>query len=145
MLSRASRSSGQLQVRFTELSGGVAMDVFSGGSNGLPLEALPSSESPDRRRDRRGSPIPKRSMTTTDEAVLEFIGREGRSLEALSDRFPGFDIMRLARARLVEISPHPLRGETVAHVHESSGQACVVLTPRGAEAVGIDFERRQGV
>jgi hypothetical protein len=82
-------------------------------------------------------------MTTTDEAVLEFIGRKGRSSQALSDRFPGFDVTRLVRARLVEISTHPT-AETVAHVHESSsGQVCFMLTARGSEVVGIEVRARR--
>jgi hypothetical protein len=79
-------------------------------------------------------------MTTRDEAVLEFIGREGRSPEAVAERFPGFDVMRLVRAHLVDIALHE-PAETTAHVHEPSvGQMRFVLTPRGAAAVGIGSE-----
>jgi hypothetical protein len=75
-------------------------------------------------------------MTTMDETVLAFIGREGRSTEAVAERFPGFDVMRLVRAQLVDIVLH--EPDTVAHAHEQSlGQMHYVLTPRGADAVGM--------
>jgi hypothetical protein len=76
-------------------------------------------------------------MTTADEAVLKFIGREGRSPEAVSERFPAFDVMRLVRAQLVAVEP-PEVVDTSAHVHEPSlSQVRYVLTPRGEQAVGI--------
>jgi hypothetical protein len=77
------------------------------------------------------------TMATTDEAVLEFIGREGKSTEAVAQRFPGFDVMRLVRAQLVDIDLH--EHETVGHVHRASafGEMRFVLTPRGADAIGL--------
>ena len=76
-------------------------------------------------------------MATTDETVLEFIGRKGRSPEAITARFPSFDVARLVRAQLIEIAEDEL-AETVAHHNERSvEQVRYVLTSRGAEAVGI--------
>jgi hypothetical protein len=83
-------------------------------------------------------------MTTTDEAVLAFIGPDGSSPEAVAERFPGFDVMRLVRAQLVDLALHA-PAETVAHVDEPSlGEMRYVLTPRGAEAVGVGMERSAG-
>jgi hypothetical protein len=83
-------------------------------------------------------------MTTTDEAVLAFIGLDGRSPEAVGERFPGFDVMRLVRAQLVDLVLHA-PAETVAHVDEPSlGEMRYVLTARGAEAVGVTPERSGG-
>jgi hypothetical protein len=77
------------------------------------------------------------AMTTTDEAVLAFIGREGRSTEAVALRFPRFDVMRLVRAQLVDIELH--EDDTVGHVQEAGafGEMRYVLTRRGADAVGL--------
>jgi len=76
-------------------------------------------------------------MKTTDEAVLSFIGRVGRSPEALAERFPGFDVTRLVRARLVEVVSSE-GGETRAHGYEGPAAGDrYVLTSRGAEALGI--------
>ncbi len=78
-------------------------------------------------------------MTTADEAVLRFIGRGGRSLEAVAERFPAFDVTRLVRAHLVGVAP-PELADTLAHAHELSVQVRYVLTPRGEQAVGIGSE-----
>jgi hypothetical protein len=79
-------------------------------------------------------------MATTDETVLEFIGGNGRSLEAIAARFPSFDVARLVRAQLIEIAEDEL-AETVAHHNEPSVEPVrYVLTSRGAEAVGIDAQ-----
>ncbi len=83
-------------------------------------------------------------MTTTDEAVLEFIGRDGQAPEAVARRFPGFDMMRLVRAHLVDIALNE-PAETVAHGHEISlGEMRYVLTSRGADAIGIARTRAEG-
>jgi len=77
---------------------------------------------------------------TTDESVLAFIGRAGRSSAAVAERFPGFDIMRLVRAQLVDIA-YIEPSETVAHLHELPlGEMRYVLTDRGATAIGLRAE-----
>ena len=78
---------------------------------------------------------------TTDESVLAFIGRAGRSSAAVAERFPGFDVMRLVRAHLVDIA-YVEPSETVAHhLHELSlGEMRYVLTDRGATAIGLHAE-----
>jgi hypothetical protein len=77
---------------------------------------------------------------TTDESVLAFIGRSGRSTAAVAERFPGFDVMRLVRAQLVDIA-YLEPSETVAHVHEVHlGEMRYVLTNRGATAIGLHAE-----
>lgn len=77
-------------------------------------------------------------MSADDREVLMFLGWEGKSPEATSERFPDLDIVRLVRARLLEeqrldlVEPHA-RGDVppvfVRHY---------MLTRRGAEAIGID-------
>ena len=74
---------------------------------------------------------------TTDESVLAFIGRSGRATAAVAERFPGFDVMRLVRAQLVDIA-YAEPGETVAHLQELElGEMRYVLTDRGAAAIGL--------
>ena len=76
-------------------------------------------------------------MPTIDEAVLEFIGREGRSPAAVAERFPGFDVIRLVRAQLVDLELVET-AETEVHLHElPSGEMRYVLTQRGAEVVAL--------
>lgn len=78
---------------------------------------------------------------TTDESVLAFIGRRGQSARAVAERFPGFDVMRLIRAHLVEMQPRQ-DAEIEGHRHESGATDSVyVLTSRGAEAVGLGESR----
>ena len=74
---------------------------------------------------------------TTDEAVLAYVGREGRPLETVAKRFPGFDMTRLVRAQLVEVV-REVEPDALAHLHEPAvaGER-YVLTARGAEAVGL--------
>lgn len=74
---------------------------------------------------------------TTDEEVLAYIGGEGRSYTDLAQRFPAFDMARLVRAQLVEpVLEEPT--ETEAHALDAKVAALrYVLTPRGAEALGI--------
>lgn len=74
-----------------------------------------------------------------DRQVLEFIGRQGKPPEVIRERFPDFDVMRLVRAALVELIRIDTP-ETQAHGSPQSPafQRFFVLTPRGAEAVGID-------
>jgi len=75
-------------------------------------------------------------MTTTDESVLAFVGRVGRTPLALAERFPGFDMMRLVRAQLVDLAL--VEADTVGHVSETaSGEMRYVLTERGAVAAGL--------
>jgi hypothetical protein len=76
-------------------------------------------------------------MATTDEVVLAYIGPDGRSRDAVRERFPSFDMTRLIRAQLVEVtSGEP--GETEAHTFEPTApETRYVLTSRGADAVGI--------
>jgi hypothetical protein len=77
-------------------------------------------------------------MSAEDREVLDFIGRAGKSLSAIDQRFPGFDVRRLIRARLVEERRFEL-AETEAHGparHEHLLH--YVLTERGARASGID-------
>jgi hypothetical protein len=65
---------------------------------------------------------------------LEFIGSDGKTLEHIEERFPAFDVLRVIRARLVEISRVETSGDVTAHAFED----LYVLTNRGAAAVGID-------
>jgi len=76
-------------------------------------------------------------MTSTDEAVLEFIGLYGTWHEDIAERFPGFDVMRLVRAHLIAVvlvegaaSAARAHSSPISHVR-------YVLTDRGAEAAGI--------
>jgi hypothetical protein len=74
---------------------------------------------------------------TTDESVLAFIGRSGRSPAAVAEQFPGFDVMRLVRAQLVDIR-YVEPAETVAHVQDVPlGEMRYVLTERGVAAIGL--------
>jgi hypothetical protein len=52
-------------------------------------------------------------MSAENEDVLKFISRQGRTLGAISERFPGFDMLRLVRAGLVE--ERDIEPETQAH------------------------------
>jgi len=91
-------------------------------------------------RIRHREPLPygvRLTNVTTDESVLAFIGRAGRSTAAVAERFPGFDVMRLVRAQLVDIA-YAEPGETVAHLQELElGEMRYVLTDRGAAAIGL--------
>jgi hypothetical protein len=80
-------------------------------------------------------------MATTDEAVLMFIGRGGCSPGAIAERFPGFDVMRLVRAHLVDVALVD-DADAVGHVQRGDGDPVLgemrcVLTDRGAAAVGL--------
>lgn len=75
-------------------------------------------------------------MATTDEAVLRYIGRSGRSHEDVAERFPGFDVARLIRAHLVTVISED-RADTEAHVLEAFAVR-YALTPRGTAAIGAD-------
>ena len=78
-------------------------------------------------------------MVIEDHEVLEFIGRQGKTLEQINERFPGFDVFRLVRAGLVEIMRIPLEETQDPNGPPSPAfQDWYVLTPRGAGAVGID-------
>jgi hypothetical protein len=75
-------------------------------------------------------------MTSDDESVLAYIGRDGKTPSALAERYPGFDVMRLVRADLVDVAL--VEPETVAHSDESTlGEMRYVLTARGAAAAGL--------
>jgi hypothetical protein len=78
-------------------------------------------------------------MPVEDQEVLEFLGRQGKSLEAISERFPGFDTRRLTRAGLVEEQRVDL-AETQAHMSPQVIRH-YVLMERGARAVGIEPQR----
>ena len=73
-------------------------------------------------------------MFTEDEAVLEFIGRQGRTSDAISERFPEFEMLRLVRAGLVDVQE--IEPETEAHGHTSPQLTRYTLTERGTIAVG---------
>jgi len=74
-------------------------------------------------------------MATLDESVLEYIGAEGRTPAAVGDRFPGFDMMRLVRAQLVDFVL--AESDTVGHAAEPVlGEMRYVLTERGRAAIG---------
>lgn len=76
-------------------------------------------------------------MTTADERILGYIGRDGRDVDEVAAHFPGFKMMRLIRADLVDVriaGPH----EVEAHLHVQAALR-FVLTPRGAAAVGIEL------
>ena len=75
-------------------------------------------------------------MSTPDEDVLTFIGRQGKTAQAISARFPEFDMLRLVRAGLV--TERSIEPETLAHGHMSAHVVRhYALTERGAVAVGI--------
>lgn len=77
-------------------------------------------------------------MSAEDREVLEFLGRSGKQLAAIGERFPGFDIRRLIRAQLVEERRFEL-AETQAHGPARREHLLhYVLTERGASAAGID-------
>lgn len=77
-------------------------------------------------------------MTGEDRDVLELLGQKGKSPEEIGERFPGFDMLRLVRAGLVE-EQHIELAETQAHGDMSpSFIRHYMLTERGARAVGID-------
>jgi hypothetical protein len=81
--------------------------------------------------------VPSRRVPTTDEAVLTYIGRRGRSPAAVAQRFPDFDLTRLVRAQLVELTGGDA-AETEAHVHDAADTRLrYVLTRRGAAAIGL--------
>jgi hypothetical protein len=81
------------------------------------------------------------SVSGEDREVLEFLGQRGKSLAAIGERFPGFDVRRLIRAGLAEERSFEL-AETQAHVHLSPHPVRHYrLTERGAEAIGIDPSR----
>jgi hypothetical protein len=69
-----------------------------------------------------------------DRSVLEFIGSDGKTFEQIEERFPTFDVLRVIRAGLVEISRVETPGDVTAHGFED----WYVLTDRGAAAVGVD-------
>jgi len=70
--------------------------------------------------------------------VLEFLGRQSTAPDAISERFPGFDTLRLVHASFVEEQRIQL-AEMQAHGDMSPAfvRHCV-LTERGARVVGID-------
>jgi hypothetical protein len=76
-------------------------------------------------------------MPAGDEEILTFVSREGQTSEAISERFPEFDMLRLVRAGLV--TERDIEPEAQAHGHTSAQltRHCT-LTERGAVAVGID-------
>jgi hypothetical protein len=75
-------------------------------------------------------------MMSDDESVLAYIGHEGKTPAAVAERYPGFDVMRLVRADLVDVAQ--VEPETVAHADEPAlGEMRYVLTNRGAAAVGL--------
>ena len=77
-------------------------------------------------------------MLIEDREVLEFLGQKGKSPDEISERFPGFDLLRLVRAGLVEEQRFEL-AETQAHGRMSPAFIRhYMLTERGARAVGID-------
>jgi hypothetical protein len=78
-------------------------------------------------------------MEDADHGVLKFLGRQGKTPEQTAERFPGFDVQRLIRAGLVRRQQIWL--QETHHPSESASpsfQWWIVLTPRGAEAIGID-------
>jgi hypothetical protein len=77
-------------------------------------------------------------MPADDREVLEFLGLLGNSPDAISERFPDFDMHRLIRAGLVEERRIEF-AETQAHGHMPHKLVRhYMLTERGARAVGID-------
>jgi len=77
---------------------------------------------------------------TTDEAVLAFIGRSGRPAADVAAHFPGFDVLRLVRAQLVDLV-YVEPAEIVGHFHDLLvGEMHYVLTERGAAAIGLAAE-----
>lgn len=73
-------------------------------------------------------------VATLDEIVLAYIGDAGRGEGELAERFPDFDIARLARTQLVMFDSRA-SAEIEAHVLDRERR--YVLTDRGAAAAGI--------
>jgi hypothetical protein len=79
------------------------------------------------------------AVDARDREVLLFIGAKGKTPAHVGERFSGFDVGRLIHAGLVTIMRIPF-----IETHDRSGpssaeyQDWYMLTPRGAEAVGID-------
>ena len=67
-----------------------------------------------------------------DRDVLEFIGAEGKTFEELEERFPTFDLLRVIRPGLVEMS-RTQSGNGAMNRFEDR----YVLTELGASAVGV--------
>ena len=74
----------------------------------------------------------------TDADVLHFIGRQGETPEHLAERFPGFEIQPLISAGLVRLHTIELRETTAPGVPPSPDPTFYVLTPLGAESIGLD-------
>ena len=99
----------------------------------LPECPRPSAESGSIRDDEY-----RRLMEDAARDVLEFIGDQGKTVEQVSERFPGFDIQRLVRAELVR----PRRTNPGKALPRPGAAApdhtFYVLTSRGAEAIGLE-------
>ncbi len=78
-------------------------------------------------------------MEDADRDVLEFIGDQGKTAEQVADRFPGFDVELLVRAKLVR--PHrtnPVKTQSRRGPPLAPDPTFYVLTSRGAEAIGLE-------
>jgi hypothetical protein len=73
-----------------------------------------------------------------DLEVLEFIGPQGKEPEQVADRFPGFDMQRVVRAGLIRLHRIELAETTAPGAPPTPDPTYYVLTPRGAEAIGLD-------
>jgi len=72
------------------------------------------------------------------EDVLEFIGRQGKTPNLVAAEFPSFDLRRFAQAGFVELHRVELRETTAPGTPPTPDPTFHVLTPRGAEAIGLD-------
>jgi hypothetical protein len=72
--------------------------------------------------------------TTLDLDVLEFIGPDGKTFGQIEEQFPTFDVVRVIRAGMVEIS---------RETDTAGGGDLYVLTERGASAVGLEPDQRR--
>lgn len=106
------------------------------GSNALVSDADWSATGPHFGSSDHPSTVA--SMASNDRDVLEFIGRQGKTPEQLAERFPDFDIDRLVRAGLARLQRIELRETIAPGSAPAPDPTFYALTPRGAEAIGID-------
>lgn len=76
-----------------------------------------------------------------DHDVLEFIGQKGKTPDQLRERFPDFNVERLVQAGLARLHRIELSETQSPGSPPSADITYYVLTPRGAEAIGLDPAR----
>jgi hypothetical protein len=77
---------------------------------------------------------------TEDRTVLEFIGQQGKEPDRVREQFPDFNIQRL-QAGLVWLHRIELRETQAPGSPPTRDPTFYMLTPRGAEAIGLDPAR----